>query len=93
MALQSPCPARDPAGNWKYLKIGGNEFLFDVVKDQRERANLAKRHPEVFARLKAQREQWDKEMLPITAEVRTHGVSGNMQADRYGVPPEGEITD
>lgn len=81
------------SGDWKYLKIGGNEFLFDVVKDQRERANLAKRHPEVFARLKAQWEQWDKEMLPITAEVRTHGVSGNVQADRYGVPPEGKVPD
>jgi arylsulfatase A-like enzyme len=81
------------SGDWKYLKIGGNEFLFDVVKDQRERANLAKRHPEVFARLKAQWETWDKEMLPITADVRTHGVSGNVQADRYGVPPGGRITD
>jgi len=81
------------AGNWKYLKIGKNEFLFDVVKDQRERANLAKRHPAVFARLKAQWEAWNIEMLPITADVRTHGVSGNVQADRYGVPPPGETTD
>lgn len=81
------------SGNWKYLRIGGNEFLFDVVKDPRERANLAKRHPEVFAQLKAQWETWDKEMLPITADVRTHGVSGNVQADRYGVPPGGRISD
>jgi hypothetical protein len=56
-----------------------------VVKDQRERANLAKRHPEVFEKLKAQWETWDKDMLPITADVRTHGVSGKVQADRYGV--------
>jgi len=77
------------SGDWKYLKIGGNEFLFDVVKDQRERANLARRHPDVFAKLKAQWEQWDKEMLPITAEVRTHGVNGKVQADRYGVPANG----
>jgi arylsulfatase A-like enzyme len=81
------------SGDWKYLKIGGNEFLFDVVKDQRERANLAKRHPDVFAKLKAQWEQWDKEMLPITADVRTHGVSGDVQADRYGVSPAGRIPD
>ena len=41
------------SGNWKYLRINGNEFLFDVAVDQRERANLAQRHPDVFAQLKA----------------------------------------
>src|SRR3984893_10783988 len=30
-------------GDWKYLRIAGNEFLFDVVKDPRERANLKDR--------------------------------------------------
>ena len=30
-------------GNWKYLRIQGNEFLFDVVQDPRERANLKER--------------------------------------------------
>jgi arylsulfatase A-like enzyme len=81
------------SGDWKYLKIGPNEFLFDVAKDQRERANLSKRHPEVFAKLKAQWEEWNKEMLPITADVRTHGVSGPVQADRYGVPATGSVVD
>jgi hypothetical protein len=33
--------ARD--GDWKYLRIAGNEFLFDVVQDPRERANLKDR--------------------------------------------------
>jgi len=81
------------SGDWKYLKIGRNEFLFDVAKDQRERANLSRRQPEVFARLKAQWEAWNKEMLPITADVRTHGVSGPIQADRYGVPASGSVVD
>jgi arylsulfatase A-like enzyme len=82
------------SGNWKYLKIGKNEFLFDVVKDQRERANLAKRHPEVFAQLKAQWEAWNQDMLPITADVRTHGVSGRCRptatAWATGSVPDGE---
>jgi hypothetical protein len=34
-------------GDWKYLRITGNEFRFDVVKDPRERANLKG----IFARL------------------------------------------
>lgn len=82
------------SGDWKYLRIAGNEFLFDVVKDQRERANLARRHPDVFRQLKSQWEQWNQQMLPITADVRTHGVSGQIQADRYGIKAvNGKIDD
>lgn len=71
------------SGNWKYLRINGNEFLFDVTVDQRERANLAQRHPDVFNRLKGEWETWSASMLPITPDVRTHGVNGKVQADRY----------
>ena len=34
------------SGRWKWLSIEGNEFLFDLARDARERANLAKRFPE-----------------------------------------------
>lgn len=71
------------SGNWKYLKISGNEFLFDVATDQRERANLALKHPQVFTQLKQQWEAWNDTMLPITQDVRTHAVGGKTQADRY----------
>lgn len=73
--------ARD--GNWKYLKINDNEFLFDVVVDTLERANLKHKHPDVFERLRAQWEAWNAQFLPITEEVFTHGVSPDIQADRY----------
>ncbi|MDQ8024345.1 MAG: sulfatase-like hydrolase/transferase [Moraxellaceae bacterium] len=73
--------ARD--GNWKYLKINDNEFLFDVVDDQRERANLRERHPDVFERLRAQWAEWDTGMLPLSDEIFTHGLSPDVQADRY----------
>ncbi len=71
------------SGNWKYLRINGNEFLFDVAVDQRERANLAQRHPDVFNKLKGEWESWSAGMLPITPDVRTHGVNGKVQADHY----------
>ena len=71
------------SGNWKYLRINDNEFLFDVVTDQRERANLARRHPEVLQALKGEWERWNVGMLPITEDVRSHGVDGKVQADRY----------
>jgi arylsulfatase A-like enzyme len=53
--------ARD--GDWKYLQIAGNEFLFDVVQDPRERAQLKDRHKDVFDRLKADWEAWNATML------------------------------
>ena len=71
------------SGDWKYFKISGNEFLFDLATDPRERANLAHKNPQVFAQLKQQWETWDATMLPITKEVRTYAVDGKSQADHY----------
>ncbi|MBA5690408.1 sulfatase family protein [Rugamonas apoptosis] len=79
------------AGDWKYLKLNGNEFLFDLSADQRERANLAHRYPDKLAELKQQWEQWNARMLPITADVRTHGVDGKVQADKYSPQGNGDI--
>ena len=70
-------------GDWKYLKINEQEFLFDVRLDVRERANLRQRHPEVFERLRTAWTAWDAQMLPITDEVFTHGLTPDIQADRY----------
>ncbi len=71
------------SGDWKYLKLNGNEFLFDLSVDHRERANLAYRYPERLADLKQQWETWNADMLPVTPDVRTHGVGGKVQADKY----------
>ena len=43
------------SGKWKYLSIEGDEFLYDLEADARERANLGRRDP---ARLAAMRERW-----------------------------------
>ncbi|WP_334529337.1 sulfatase family protein [Bradyrhizobium sp. AZCC 2230] len=40
-------------GDRKYLRVAGNEFLFDLVRDPRERANLKDRERDVFERLKS----------------------------------------
>jgi arylsulfatase A-like enzyme len=42
-------------GRWKYLMVDGNEYLFDIPADERERANRAKREPQ---RLEAMRTAW-----------------------------------
>jgi arylsulfatase A-like enzyme len=71
------------SGDWKYLKLNGNEFLFDVQADQRERANLARKYPQVLADLKQQWETWNAGMLPVTGDVKSYGVNGKIQADHY----------
>jgi arylsulfatase A-like enzyme len=72
-------------GDWKYLRIAGNEFLFDVVKDPRERANLKDRNKDLFDRLKSDWEAWNGAMLPERARPATYGNPGNFVADHYGV--------
>jgi arylsulfatase A-like enzyme len=42
-------------GDWKYLRIDGNDYLFNIRQDERERANLCNHQP---ARLDAMREAW-----------------------------------
>ena len=75
------------SGDWKYLKINDNEFLFDVNVDQRERANLAKKFPAKLAELKTSWKAWDKQMLPISHHSFSYGVKSKHQADHYA--PEG----
>ena len=71
-------------GDWKYLLINGNEFLFDVARDPRERANLKERHKDVFDRLKADWEAWNAMLLPVS-KAPSYRMPGNLFADHYGV--------
>jgi arylsulfatase A-like enzyme len=72
-------------GDWKYLQIAGNEFLFDVVKDPRERANLKGRHTDIFDRLKNDWASWNNTMLAERARPAAYSNPGNFLADHYGV--------
>ena len=51
-------------GDFKYLKIRDNSYLFNVVEDPRERANLKDRHPSIYRRMVADWEAWASTMLP-----------------------------
>jgi len=48
------------AGAWKYLSVEGDDFLFNLAKDQRERANLAKREPKRLAAMRARYLAWEQ---------------------------------
>ena len=55
-------------GDFKYLKIQANTFLFNVVDDPRERANLKHLRKDVFDRMEAAWYAWNATMLPEIAD-------------------------
>jgi arylsulfatase A-like enzyme len=75
--------ARD--GDWKYLQILDNTFLFDVAQDPMERANLKERHRDVYERLVAEWNAWNATMLPLDAQSFSLGFTGAELADHFGV--------
>jgi arylsulfatase A-like enzyme len=73
-------------GDYKYLKINENEFLFDVVADPLERANLKNRQPERFAAMRDAWEQWDAGMLHDPTAQSGGNLPANW-ADHFNSPP------
>ena len=73
-------------GDMKYLRIGANEFLFNVADDPLERANLKNRQPDDFKRMVASWEEWNSTMLPDRNDVRSSplGYADDL-ADHFGV--------
>ena len=71
-------------GDFKYLKIRGNTFLFNVVEDPRERANLKLRQPDLFARLVAEWAAWNAAMLPEIPDSFGEVFTAGELADHIG---------
>jgi len=72
-------------GDYKFLQILDNTFLFDVVADPLERANLKDRRRDVYDRLVAEWQAWNAAMLPEVADSFTESYTGAQMADRYGL--------
>jgi arylsulfatase A-like enzyme len=81
--------ARD--GDWKYLKILDNTFLFDLARDPMERANLKERHRDVYERLAVEWNEWNSSMLPLDPHSFTGGFTGAQLADHFGVKAGADI--
>jgi arylsulfatase A-like enzyme len=75
--------ARD--GDYKFLKILDNTFLFNVVEDPLERGNLKDRRRDVYDRIVAEWHEWNASMLPEVAESFTESYTGAQLPDHYGV--------
>ena len=77
--------ARD--GDYKYLKINDNTFLFNVVEDPMERANLKKRHKDVYDRILAEWIEWNATVLPEDDDSYTFNFTADELADHIGAQP------
>ena len=73
-------------GDYKFLKILDNTFLFNVVDDPMERANLKERHKDIYDRLVQEWLAWNATMLPEIDESFTDTFSGDQLADHIGLP-------
>ena len=56
-------------GDWKYLRVDGNDYLFNIPADERERANLGSRHPAPLAELRSAWEAWNATMPAIPEDA------------------------
>jgi len=75
-------------GEMKWLKIRDNTFLFNVVSDPLERANLKEREPQVYRRMVAEFEEWNGTMLPENPNGYYEKINGKQWADHYGNEPD-----
>jgi len=71
-------------GDYKFLKILDNTFLFNVVEDPLERGNLKDRKKDVYDRLVGEWHAWNATMLPEVAETYTEAYTGAQLPDHYG---------
>ncbi|MDR3452915.1 MAG: sulfatase-like hydrolase/transferase [Rhodoferax sp.] len=56
-------------GDWKYLSVDGNDYLFNIPADERERANRAKLEPARLDAMRAAWHAWEASMPPIPADA------------------------
>ena len=72
-------------GDFKYLKIRENTFLFNVVDDPMERANLKDRRKDLYETLANKWLAWNAAMLPEVPESNTGGNNADRWADHLGL--------
>ncbi len=80
-------------GDYKFLKILDNTFLFNVVEDPLERANLKDRQKDVYHRLVREWNGWNASMLPEIKESFTHSFNGKELADHFGAKESDQMPD
>jgi arylsulfatase A-like enzyme len=80
-------------GDYKFLKILENTFLFNVVEDPLERANLKDRQKDIYQRMVREWYDWNATMMPEIKESFTHSFDGKELADHFGAKPPDQKPD
>lgn len=68
--------------DWKYVKLGDAEHLFNLAVDPRERADRKEAEPALFNELRSMWNSWNAEMLPYPIESYSHD-NREYFTDRY----------
>lgn len=76
-------------GNWKLLRGGDREYLYDLDTDLEEKHNLAAEHPEIADRLRKRLSDWADELSPPGLAAGPSSAAANSYFDFYldGKPP------
>jgi len=74
-------------GDFKFLKIQNNLFLFNLADDPMERANLKERQSETFERLQREWREWNTAMLPEIDDSYVESFTADQLADHIGSAP------
>lgn len=81
-------------GDWKYLRGGDREYLFDLSKDKEEKHSVLKQNPDVANRLRSQFSQWSGELDPPGPATKPMSVTWEQYFDFYldgkPAPPVGK---
>jgi arylsulfatase A-like enzyme len=64
------------SAQWKWLSIEGDEYLFDLSRDLREQANLAKRQADKFWEMRTRYAAWEATLPPIPEDAKVSLVYG-----------------
>ncbi|MEQ1750887.1 MAG: sulfatase-like hydrolase/transferase, partial [Prosthecobacter sp.] len=70
-------------GNWKLLRGGDREYLYDLATDREEKHNLAAKHPEIATRLRTKLKTWADGLTPPGMALGPMAATWNDYFDHY----------
>jgi uncharacterized sulfatase len=70
-------------GNWKLLRGGDREYLYDLATDREEKHNLAAKYPEIATRLRAKLKTWADGLTPPGMALGPMAATWNDYFDHY----------
>lgn len=70
-------------GNWKLLRGGEREYLYDLSTDREEKHNLSAKHPEIATRLRTKLKTWADGLNPPGMALGPMASTWNDYFDHY----------